>query len=84
MITYELIQKLESLDYFDSLLKHGIVPVNWVDYKVIYEFYLRELERLKIKGSVSPKIKRQAKCNTAEEFSVSEVQVYKIIQKMKG
>lgn len=84
MFTYELITELEKLDYFPSLLKRGIIPVNWIDYKVIYEFYLKELDSLKVKGSASPKIKRQAKSNTAEEFSVSEVQVYRIIQKMKG
>tara|TARA_Y100000815_G_C13153944_1_gene429063 strand:- start:36 stop:290 length:255 start_codon:yes stop_codon:yes gene_type:complete len=84
MSNYELITKLEKLDYFNSLLKGGIIPVTLIDYKVIYEWYLNELKRLSPSGKQSTTIKRQAKCNTAEEFSVSEVQVYKIIQKMKG
>ena len=83
MANYELISKLEKLDYFNSLLKGGIIPVNWIDYKVIYEWYLNELKRLSPSGKPTPKIKRQAKSNTAEEYSISEVQVYRIIQKMR-
>lgn len=82
MSNYELIQKLEKLDYFKELLKCGIVPMNWVDYKVIYEFYKSELIRLKSEKWRVSKIRRQAKFNTAEEFGISERSVYLIIQKM--
>lgn len=84
MSAYDLISKLEKLDYFSELLTHGLVPINWLDYKVIYEFYLNELEKFRVDGKVSAKNKRQAKENTAEEYGVSEVQVYRIIQKMKA
>lgn len=74
--TYELIEKLEQLDYFNALLRQGIIPMNWVDYKVIYEFYTSERKK--------EKFKKQALTNTADEFNVSERTVYLIIQKMKG
>ncbi len=76
MSTYELINKLEKLDYFNDLLKSGLVPLNWLDYKLIYEFY--QVQRTK------EKLKKQALTNTADEFNVSERTVYLIIQKMKG
>ncbi len=76
MSTYDLIEKLEKLDYFNDLLKSGIVPLNWLDYKVIFEFYKVERSR--------EKFKKQALTNTADEFNVSERTVYLIIQKMKG
>lgn len=76
--TYDLIEKLEQLDYFNDLLKNGIVPTNWLDYKCIYEFYIREVEKL----DDSVKSKRQAKSNTAEEFNISEAHVYRIVKMM--
>lgn len=76
MSTYDLINKLEKLDYFNELLKSGLVPVNWIDYKVIYEFYKKE--------RISCKYRKQALTNTADEFSISERSVYLIIQKMNG
>lgn len=76
MSTYELIEKLEKLDYFNDLLKSGLVPLNWLDYKLIYEFYRGERKK--------EKFKKQALTNTADEFNVSERTVYLIIQKMKG
>ena len=76
MSTYDLINKLEKLDYFNDLLTSGIVPTNMLDYKVIYEFYQKESERCSRK--------KQALTNTADEFGVSERSVYLIIQKMKG
>ena len=75
--------KLEQLPFFSELLSSGIIPVNLVTYKVIFEFYVKDLERLqsakyKIKG-----VKRQAKENTAQEFNISERSVYLILEKMK-
>lgn len=72
---YELIQELEKLPYFNDLLKRGLIPVNWLDYKVIYEYYCDQIE--------IEKFRKQALTNTSDEFGVSERTVYLIIQKMK-
>ncbi|WP_097055529.1 hypothetical protein [Salinimicrobium sediminis] len=76
MSTYELIEKLEKLDYFSDLFRSGILPPHWLDYKVIYEYYQEQLKK--------EKLRKQALTNTADEFNVSERTVYIIIQKMKG
>lgn len=76
MVAYELIQKLEDLPYFNELLKRGLVPINWMDYKLIFEFYESELKK--------EKFRKQALTNTAVEFNVSERTVYLIIKKMKN
>lgn len=73
-ITYELISKLEKLPYFNELLKQGILPLNWKNYKDIYEFYL--LEKKKEKG-------KQLVTNVAENFRISDRSVYLIVQKME-
>lgn len=75
MVAYELMKELEQLPYFKDLLKQGIVPMSWIDYKVIYEFYL--VESKKETGI-------QLISNVANEFNVSERLIYKIVQKMKG
>ena len=82
MATYDLIKELEALKSFPKLVKRGIIPVNWIDYKVIYEFYLLELEKLKTDGVIKHGDKRQAKENTAEEYGISERTVYLIAKKM--
>lgn len=84
MSNYDLINKLEELPYFNTLLKQGIIPMNWVDYKVIYEFYLSELEKLKREGLPKRTALRTAKTITADEYRIAESNVYKIIQKMRG
>jgi len=83
MVAYELIQKLEKLDYFDQLLKGGIVPMNMIDYKVIYEFYMNDLKRLK-SDKWAKNIKGQAKSNTAEEFNITERMVWVIVKRMRS
>lgn len=83
-VTYQLISKLEKLDYFNELLKQGIVPTNWATYKEIYEHYLGEIQKLKDSRWSAKKTYRQAKCNTAERFNISERSVYLIVQKMEG
>ena len=83
MTTHEILDELEKLPYFNSLLTSGIIPMNWMDYKVIFEFHEEEMKRL---GNCKYQIKgyeRQAKENTAKEFNVSERTVYAIIKKMK-
>ena len=80
--TYELIKKLEQLDYFPQILTSGLIPMNWIDYSVIYEFYLKDLETI-LKGEPSnQKARRQSKANTAEEFNIGESSVYRIIKLM--
>lgn len=84
--TYELIKKLEALDFFSEIMTSGLIGMNWIDYKVIYEFYIKQLSVLNLSDQPSARkrsnVRRQAKTNTAEEFNISEVLVYKIIQKM--
>lgn len=84
MVAYELIQELESLPYFNDLLKKGLVPVNWLDYKVIYEFYVDKLKELQREGLPKRKASRTAKTITSDEFGIGESSVYQIIRKMKG
>lgn len=83
MVTYELIQKLEQLPYYRELLTGGIIPMSVIDHKVIYEFYLRELVKLR-SSKYQKNIKTQAKYNTAVEFDISERSVYMIVRKMKS
>ncbi|TYP71487.1 hypothetical protein [Aquimarina intermedia] len=84
MVAYELIKKLEKLPYYNNLLKSGVVPISWVDYKVIYEFYQKEIIRLIRGGFSQSKAKRQAKTNASEEFNIGESTVYWIVKKMKS
>jgi hypothetical protein len=81
---YELILQLEKLDYFNKLVKKGILPLSWKNYKEIYEFYLVEKNKLKLNKWTKKKTFRQAKSNTSEKFNISERSVYLIIQKMEN
>lgn len=58
---YQLLEKLEKLPYFNSLLKQGIIPINWIDYKVIFEFYVEEVKAISKKGFSKATSERQAK-----------------------
>lgn len=80
---YELIEKLERLPFFNALLKSGIVAINWIDYKVIYEFYTIERDRLEAKGFSKAKSRGSAVTTTADEYNISERNVYLIIKKME-
>ena len=84
MVAYELLQKLEKLSYFNDLLKSGVVPVNWLDYKFIYEWYLDEVKRLKDSGLSATKSKVQARSNASEEFKIGESTVRWIIKKLRS
>lgn len=76
MTAYRLIQELEDEGKLNDLLSRGIIPINWIDYKLIYEYY---------QGQADKEQKRmQAIANTAEEFNISERSVYVIIQKMRS
>lgn len=83
LTSIELLNALESLPYFNLLLKKGIVPINWLDYKIIYEFYSKKVSELESEGFGHQKAKRTANTITGEEFKISERTVYLIIQKMK-
>jgi DNA-binding MarR family transcriptional regulator len=72
--TYELIAKLSQLDYFKDLLKQGIIPLNWTNYKQIYEFYQEEKQHTKGKQLIT---------NVCEKFKISESSVYAIVKKME-
>lgn len=86
LTTYALIKKLESLDYFPQLITSGLFPMNWLDYKTIFEFYENEVKRLTLNKDLSAQelrqAKRTAKTITSEEFRIGESTVYQIIQKM--
>ncbi len=73
---YELISKLKTMDYFSKLLVKAILPMYWADYSVIYEFYCVE----KSKGQKHS----QVVTNTADEFNISENQVYHIKKRMES
>lgn len=83
MSNYNLITQLEKLPNFNTLLTQGIIPINWIDYKVIYEFYCVESERLKREGLSKSRARSTANTLTAEEYGISERTVYAIIVKMK-
>jgi len=74
MTGYELIMQLEP-DVIDTLIRKGLMRATVKRDKEIYEYYLTqchvEISRM------------QARTNTAEQFSISEDRVSKIIQKMK-
>lgn len=80
---YELIEKLEKLPFFNSLLKNGIIPINWMDYKSIYDFYNEQYKRLHLTGLTKPKARASAVTITADEYGITERTVYLIIKKMK-
>lgn len=73
-VIYELISKLEKLEYFKDLLKQGIISPNFSTCKEIYDYYLEERKRAKGKQLIS---------NVAEKYNISDRSVYRIIQKME-
>jgi hypothetical protein len=72
--TYEVIKKIESDPFCLELMRRGIITLKILDYKVYYERYLSELQRVSI---------CQAITNTAEEFNVSERTIRNAINYMK-
>lgn len=84
--TFQLLEKLEKLPYFSQLLATGIIPVNWITYKQVFEFYNNEVKRLTLNKTLSSgelgEIRRTSITTTAEEFRIGESSVYRIIQKM--
>lgn len=84
MVAYDLIKELEKLPYFNDLLMKGVVAINWIDYKLIYDFYINEVEQLRAKGFSITKSKVQARYNTCEEFSIGESSMRWILKKLKS
>ena len=74
--TYQLICSLMKQENFTQMLKAGIIPIQWVDYKQIYEHYRQEYAR-GIRHT-------EAILYTADEFSVSENWVWKVKYKMES
>ena len=75
MSTYELIAKLSQLDYFKDLLKQGIVPINWTNYKQIYEFYQQEKQHAKGKQLVT---------NVCEKFKKAKAVSMRLLRKWRS
>jgi len=71
---YEIIKKIENDDFCLDLIRRGIITLKILDYKVYYERYISELQRVSI---------CQAITNTAEEFRVSERTIRNAINYMK-
>lgn len=84
--TFQLLEKLEQLPYFNELITSGVIGVNWLTYKQIFDFYTNEVKRMTLNRSLSSSevrnIRRSAKTTTAEEFNLAESTVYEIIRKM--
>lgn len=73
---YQLINQLSKRDDFKLLMKSGIIPIQYLDWKVIYEFYTKERSR-GIRHS-------EAITFTAEEFGKSDNWVWKVKYKMES
>lgn len=71
---YEIVKKIESDPFCLELLRRGIISLKILDYKVYYERYISELQRVSICQAIS---------NTAEEFRVSERTIRNAINYMK-
>lgn len=68
-------QTIKALANFNLLISLGIVPINIMDWIVIYEYYLSERETQK---------KMQAYSNTAENYKLKERQVMNVVSWMQG
>jgi len=67
-------QTIKALDNFKVLIALGIVPINIMDWIVIYEYYLSEREINK---------KMQSYSNTADNYRLSERQVMNVVSWME-
>lgn len=74
--TYQLLCRLIKDDMFSHYVKAGIIPVEFIDYKLIYEFYTKEKSR-EIRHS-------EAITFTGEEFNKSDNWIWKIKYKMES
>ncbi|MDR3706600.1 MAG: hypothetical protein P4L28_11935 [Paludibacteraceae bacterium] len=74
MSGYEIIMQLPP-EVIDTLIIKGLMRATVKRDKEIYEHYLRQCR--------TQASRMQARTNTAEQFSISEDRVSKIIQKMR-
>lgn len=73
---YELLNKASKEENFKLMLKAGIIPIQYLDYKCIYEFYCKE----KARGIRHA----EAITFTAEEFGTSDNWIWKVKYKMES
>ena len=66
---------LKKLDNFNLLISLGVIPINILDWIVIYEYYLSEREYCK---------KMQSYSNAAENYKISEKHTLYIVSWMEG
>jgi len=74
-IIYNLLVKLQTLEYYNLLIDKKIVPSNWHTYKLIYEYYIEQRQTLKGKVLIT---------KIVDHFYISPRSVYAIIEKMEG
>ena len=72
--TYDILQLIEG-NLLDALVKKGVVPITYLDYKKIYENYQKQREN-------HPKM--QAYENTAIECYVSVTTVREVVKRMES
>lgn len=74
MVRFELLERLEKLDYYNELQTSGIIPMVHICHKEIYEFYKSQTNQEGL----------EAKTITAEKYNITERSVYLIIKKMRS
>jgi hypothetical protein len=73
--TYEILNYLKDSGCLNILVKKGIVPITFLDYQHIYNFYLKHRENYN---------KMQAYAVTADDCNVSDSSVRVIVRKMEA
>lgn len=69
---YEFLNKIDQSLYLE-LIKRGVIPINIMTYRTIYDAYLNELDKNK---------KSVAITFCAEKYNVTEKTIYNIINFM--
>jgi hypothetical protein len=68
-------QTIKLIPNLNKLISLGIIPINVLDWIVIYEYYLSERSSLG---------KMQSYCNTAENYKLSERQIMNVVSWMES
>jgi hypothetical protein len=68
-------QTLKLIENLNRLVALGIVPINILDWIVMYEYYLSERTKLS---------KMQSYCNTSENYRLSERQIMNVVAWMES
>lgn len=74
MNNYTFIKSINEKLYLE-LIKRGVIPIHIMDYVLIYETYLKELEKNKATVSVT---------YISEKFNCSESKIWNIIKFMNS